>query len=271
MNHLIYTEWLKIKKYKAFWWLLGITALTYPGINYIFYNIYDELMHNESKAAQVAKMVIGSPFAFPEVWHTVAYGSSMFTFIPAVLVIMFITNEYTYKTHRQNVIDGWSRTQFLTSKMINVFITSLVITALYILVTLVIGLVNSEDQTGEVFDGLKYAGLFALQTFAQLSIAFLVGFLVRKAFISLGIFIFYFLILEPIAVAFGRVKLNDSLRFLPLEISDRIVPIPAFIGRFNTAAYQRAIDAINLHVLLTIVVTSLIWWLCFWINSKRDL
>jgi len=120
MNNLIYTEWLKIKKYKAFWWLLGITALTYPGINYIFYNIYQEVMQSDSKAAQVAKMVIGSPFAFPEVWHTVAYGSSMFTFIPAVLIIMFITNEYTYKTHRQNVIDGWSRAQFLTSKMINV-------------------------------------------------------------------------------------------------------------------------------------------------------
>ena len=67
MNNLIYTEWLKIKKYKAFWWLLGITALTYPGINYIFYNIYQEVMHSDSKAAQVAKMVIGSPFAFPEV------------------------------------------------------------------------------------------------------------------------------------------------------------------------------------------------------------
>jgi len=113
--------------------------------------------------------------------------------------------------------------------------------------------------------------LFALQTFAQLSIAFLIGFLVRKAFISLGIFIFYFLILEPIAVAFSRVKLQDALRFLPLEISDRIVPIPAFIGRFDPAAYQRALAAINLHVLLTIAVTSLIWWICFKINSKRDL
>jgi ABC-2 type transport system permease protein len=271
MNNLIYTEWLKIKKYKAFWWLLGITALTYPGINYIFYNIYQEVMHSDSKAAQVAKMVIGSPFAFPEVWHTVAYGSSMFTFIPAVLIIMFITNEYTYKTHRQNIIDGWSRTQFLTGKMINVFIISLFITALYIVVTLVIGFTNLEDKTGETLDGIKYAGLFSLQTFAQLSIAFLIGFLVRKAFISLGIFIFYFLILEPIAVAFGRVKLNDILRFLPLEISDRIVPIPAFIGKFNTDAYQRAVAAINLHVLLTIGVTALIWWICFKINSKRDL
>ena len=228
-------------------------------------------MQSDSKAAQVAKMVIGSPFAFPEVWHTVAYGSSMFTFIPAVLIIMFITNEYTYKTHRQNVIDGWSRAQFLTSKMINVFITSLLITGLYLLVTLVIGFTNLQDKTGETFDGVKYAALFALQTFAQLSIAFLVGFLVRKAFISLGIFIFYFLILEPIAVAFGRVKLNDTLRFLPLEISDRIVPVPAFIGKFNSDAYQKALGDVNLHVLLTILVTSLIWWICFKINSKRDL
>jgi ABC-type transport system involved in multi-copper enzyme maturation permease subunit len=271
MNNLIYTEWLKIKKYKAFWWLLGITALTYPGINYIFYNVYSEIMKNNSQAAQAAKMVIGNPFAFPEVWHTVAYFSSWFIFIPAVLVIMFITNEYTYKTHRQNVIDGWSRAQFLSSKMINVIITSLAITLLYILVSLVTGLVNSEDKTGNIFDGLNYAGLFALQTFSQLSIAFLIGFLVRKAFISLGIFIFYFIILENILVNVGRVKANDMFRFLPLEISDRMIPIPAFPGKFNADAYKKALAAVNTHILLTVLLTALIWWICFRVNSKRDL
>ena len=36
-------EWLKIKKYPAFWWMLGIVALTYPSINLMFLNVYDEI------------------------------------------------------------------------------------------------------------------------------------------------------------------------------------------------------------------------------------
>ena len=126
MISLIRTEWLKMKKYNAFWWIMGITALSYPGINYIFYMIYDNLVHKPSQAGQLAKMVIGNPFTFPEVWHTVAYASSVFVFIPAVVIIMFITNEYTFKTHRQNIIDGWSRSQFVTSKLIDVLLISLI-------------------------------------------------------------------------------------------------------------------------------------------------
>jgi len=40
MQALIKIEWLKIKKYPAFWWMLGIVALTYPGINYMFHHVY---------------------------------------------------------------------------------------------------------------------------------------------------------------------------------------------------------------------------------------
>jgi ABC-2 type transport system permease protein len=271
MTHLLKTEWLKIRKYKAFWWLMALTILSYPGINFIFYQIYKEILQNETQLAKMAKMLIGSPFAFPDVWHTEAYGSSIFVFIPAVLVIMFITNEYTFKTHRQNVIDGWSRSEFLTGKMLNVIIISLLITALYIIVCVTTGLFNNSDSTAGIFSGIGFAGRFALQTFAQLSIAFLIGFLIRKAFISLGVFIFYFLIFEPILVQYGKVKLNDVFRYMPLEVSDRIIPLPAFLGRFNQESYNKALSQVNTHIILTIGLTALIWWICYRINNKRDL
>ena len=44
MNTLIRTEWLKMRKYNAFWWIMGITALSYPGINYIFYLGYENII-----------------------------------------------------------------------------------------------------------------------------------------------------------------------------------------------------------------------------------
>ena len=270
MNTLIKTEWLKIRKYRAFWWIIGLTTLSYPGINYIFYMAYTNIVKKENTAGKLARIYIGNPFSFPAAWHTIAYFSSWFVFIPAVVVIMFITNEYSYKTHRQNIVDGWSRNQFLTSKLMAVLIVSLLITLLYIMTSIVSGFANSSPDAN-AWSLFYYTGLFALQTFSQLSIAFLVGFLVKRAFLALGIFLFYFIILENILVAIAKVKANDIGRFLPLEISDRMIPVPAFLGRIDIEAYNKALASINVHIIYTIVLTAIIWLICFRINSKRDL
>ncbi len=100
MLHLIKIEWLKIKKYPAFWWMFGIVLLTYPGLNYMFYYSFRQATEGKEMLNNVAKMVFGNPFAFPETWHSVAYFSSIFVVLPAILVIMLVTNEYNYKTHR---------------------------------------------------------------------------------------------------------------------------------------------------------------------------
>lgn len=271
MRTLIYTEWLKMRRYNAFWWIMGITALSYPGINYIFYMIYDNIIENPTRAGQLAKMALGNPFSFPEAWHTVAYLSSWFVFIPAVVVIMFITNEYSFKTHRQNIIDGWSRDQFIGSKLIDVIMITLIITVLYSLISFITGTVNQERLLKDTWSQVHYVGLFALQTFSQLSIAFLIGFLVRKAFIALGIFLFYFVVFEPIIVGLLKVYGNDLGRFMPLEISDRLIPIPAFLAKLDKEGYDKALAAIPHHVLYTIALTTFIWLVCFRVNKKRDL
>ena len=155
--------------------------------------------------------------------------------------------------------------------MMDVLIVSLAITILYIAISLVIGFSNISDASFDRWSQVYYIGLFTLQTFSQLSIAFLVGFLVRKAFISLGIFLFYFLVVENVIVIYGTVKKIPVVEFMPIEISDRLVPPPAFWGRFDNASYQLRLSEVNSHVLYTIIFTALIWFICFRINSKRDL
>ncbi|HSU28261.1 MAG TPA: ABC transporter permease [Chitinophagaceae bacterium] len=271
MNNLIRTEWLKIRKYNAFWWIMGVTALAYPGINYIFYLGYQSLTHSESQAGKFATMLLGNPFTFPEVWHTVAYCSSIFVFIPSVVIIMFISNEFAYKTQRQNIIDGWSRNQFMSSKLIDVLITSVIITLLFVLVSFIWGASNFPVGKTEIFGQFYYVGLFALQTFAQLSLAFLVAYLVKKSFLSLGIFLFYFIILEPLLVFIFRNKVDDIGAFLPLEISDRIIPVPGFSRHISPEGYQRSLSEIQPHIFYTIALTALIWIICYRVNSKRNL
>jgi ABC-type transport system involved in multi-copper enzyme maturation permease subunit len=131
MKSLIKIEWLKIKKYPVFWWMLGIVALTYPGVNFMFYKIFhfenSHMEKNEAMATNLLKMLIGDPFTFPEAWHSIAYLSSAFVMVPAILIVMLINNEYTYKTNRQNIIDGLNRKDFILAKLIDVALISLAI------------------------------------------------------------------------------------------------------------------------------------------------
>ena len=274
MLSLIKIEWLKIKKYPAFWWMLGIVALTYPSINLMFLKVYEDITKGKDTGA-IAKMLLGNPYAFPETWHTVAFFSSFFIILPAILVIMLVTNEYNYRTHRQNIIDGWSRKDFITSKLCDVLIVTSIITLSYAIVAIGYGSYTDSKNFYRWSEQLQYIPLFFLQTFAQLSIAFLLGYLIKKAFIALGVFLFYYLILENIAVSWFKYQVkNDIGKFFPIEASDRLIPVPAFIGNFGQdmkAGYQRALDAIPMHIGLTIVITAIIWVICYRVHSKRDL
>src|SRR6476620_12789663 len=120
MLHLLKIEWLKVKNYRTFWILGGLFLLSIFGINYIAFSIHEE----QSKSA-MANAIMGSPFNFPEVWHTITYMSSFLLFIPGLLMIISITNEFSFKTHRQNIIDGLSRTQFIHVKLASVVILAL--------------------------------------------------------------------------------------------------------------------------------------------------
>jgi ABC-2 type transport system permease protein len=269
MTNVLKTEWLKIKKYPAFWWMLGIVALAYPGMNYMLYSEGYKDQLADKTMGPVLRM-LPNPFTFPAAWQTVAFISSIFIFLPSVIVIMFITNEYSYKTHRQNIIDGWSRKDFMMGKMIDVAIISLFATILYVITTLIIGIINAGNDTGSLWEGTRYIWLFFLQVFSQLSIALLIALLVRKAFLALGIFLFYFFPLEPFLVAMGKEWANDAGEFLPLEISDRLIPFPRWFVK-KESVWKDLIAQSNEHIPYTILLLILTWGICFWINKKRDL
>jgi ABC-2 type transport system permease protein len=274
MSSLVRTEWLKLRKYRAFWWILLIVILTYTLINWIFFNIYLENLHQDGMASSILR-ALGNPFSFPEVWHTVAYASSFSVIIPAVVVIMFISNEYTYKTHRQNIIDGWSRNQFMTAKMVDVFLVSLVVTIIYTVVALIIGFKNEGNTNGEIWGKANYIYLVLLQLFSQLSLAFLVAFFVKRAFIALGIFVFYYFA-EQVGAAYLNAKYDIGIeKFLPMEVSDRLIWPPPFIGKTANSAdganwYAEAAHH-NYHILYTIILLIITWGVCYYFNKKRDL
>ncbi|MFK5126651.1 hypothetical protein, partial [Klebsiella pneumoniae] len=76
----------------------------------------------------------------------------------------------------------------------------------YALVAVSFGIFVNINSLSRWAEQLHIIPLFFIQTFAQLSIAFLLAYLVKKAFMALGIFLFYYLIVENILVVYLRHK-----------------------------------------------------------------
>ena len=124
MLHLLKIEWLKVKNYKD---LLDLgNSIPCKHLRHELYWYY-YLKQGISQGSARPISFIGNPYDFPNVWHTVADCSSCFI-ISRVDDHHLLTNEFNFKTHRQNIIDGWSRSEFINIKIVLIVIISLLAT-----------------------------------------------------------------------------------------------------------------------------------------------
>lgn len=175
-------------------------------------------------------MLIGSPFDFPNVWHTVSWFSSFLLFIPGLMIITSITNEYTYKTHRQNIIDGWSRHQFSHIKIVLIIIISIFSTIFVFLTSILFGLLSGSAFS---FDKIEYIGFYFIQSLSYCMLALLLSILIKRSGLAIGLFFLYSFIIENILGAIlnnmGGVRTNDGPGdYLPLNTVDNLIPFPFF-------------------------------------------
>src|SRR6476469_8016267 len=218
MLHLLKIEWLKIKNYRTFWILGALFLISIVGINYIAFEIESETHKNA-----MATVIMGSPFDFPEIWHTVTYMSSFLLFIPGLLMIISITNEFSFKTHRQNIIDGLSRTQFINVKIVSVVILALASTIAVFIAAWIFGLTGKADFS---FTGIEFIVYFFIQALNYIGIALLFGVLFKRSGISIGVFFLYVVVLENFLGAIMNRYLDNTGYFLPLESSDNLISFP---------------------------------------------
>lgn len=220
MLKILRVEWMKVKNYRTFWVLLAITIAIVPACSYAAYN----LMNNSFPKVN-GKSILGSPFAFPDVWQTVSWNSTLTFIIPAILIITLTTNEFTYKTHRQNIIDGWNRGQFIGVKLIEVGLISLLSTVVVMLTALGVGYFGNKVPDGvSVWEGFRFIPFYFVQMLSFSMIAFLLGLLIKRAGLAISIFLMYMLVEDIVVLVFlGHYKL-EGMEYLPEEVTDRLIP-----------------------------------------------
>ena len=222
MLHLLKIEWLKVKNYKAFWIFSILYFFSILGINYTGFYVNQITV----ESTPVAGALLGSPYAFPKVWQTVGWMSSWLLYFPGILFIMLLTNEFNFKTHRQNIIDGWNRVQFISVKFVFALLFSLVATIFNLLVALLFGLLTSGSLY--TFAGTENLAYIFIQTVAYITFAMFLAVLFRRSGIAIAVFFLFGLIFEWLICALVNFKfeLSPVGYFLPLQVTDVMLPIP---------------------------------------------
>jgi hypothetical protein len=219
--HLLKIEWLKVKNYRAFWVFAILYLVSIFVINYIGYYIELRVKHEEPMSEQI----LGNSFAFPKVWQTVGWMSSWLLYFPGMIMIMLMVNEFNFKTHRQNIIDGWSRNQFIGIKIIMVVILAVLITIVNALTALFFGTISTGSFSTE---GMQFLFYVFLQALAYIFFALMLAVLFRRSGLAIIVFFLYGIIFEWLITALGTFNfhLAPGSYFLPLQASDVLIPMP---------------------------------------------
>jgi ABC-2 type transport system permease protein len=236
LKRLLHIERIKILNYTSVKVLLGLHLALFTLVLFA--------------ASQIQVSIPGfsteNMFRFPHIWQLTAWLASWFNLLLAIIVMVLTCNEYTFRTFRQNLIDGLSRNDLFMGKTGIIFSLAVYAMALVIVVSLVVGFVFTRQFTfAGMFSNIYVAGIYFLQAVGYMYLGFLFANIFRNAALSIVSFLLIRLILEPIL----RTFFDASVRpFFPFKIITGLTPMPEVLSITSDTDYatQSGQNALNL-------------------------
>ncbi|MEJ7587220.1 MAG: hypothetical protein WKI04_06630 [Ferruginibacter sp.] len=230
MLTLLKIEWLKIKNYVAFIILSSFFALGVVTVNYVVFLVNRDMI---SKAGPANMIGTFSPYDFDKTWQTTSYASGWLLLLPALLLIILVTNEFTYRTHRQNIIDGWSRQQFIHVKCVMALLLAIFSTVLVFITALIFGWASGSPFSTY---GISHIGFFFIKALTYNMVALLISVLIRRTGFAIGIFFIYMglenfisQLLDVWSIKLRRdsaIDLGSMGDYLPMNAADGLLTFP---------------------------------------------
>ena len=206
-------------------------------------------------------------YHFPDIWQNITYVSLFFKLVLAVVVIISITNEFSYKTVRQNIIDGFDRKDFIISKVLTIFLLSLASALFVLAIGLITGSIYSPaSEMRFMFDGIAFIPAYFLDTFSYLLLVMLFSMVIKRAGLTIGLTLLY----PAIEYAIGG-NLPDSVEwindYLPLHAINNLINVP-----FQRYVFMEIQDYVALDSVLIVLVYCVIFiYLSYLTLVKKDL
>ncbi len=267
MIRLIKIDYRKYFYSRTFWILtvmyLLLMAMVFFGMETFLNNVLKSNIKNGGVPIPEFSL-----YSFPYVWQNLAYLAGYFKIFPALIVLIFITSEFNYKTLRQNVMNGMSRWEFLFSKVIFVFIYSFLSALILFLCSLVLGLIYTPtDYEGSVFARSGFALAYLLEIFTFSSLGLMIGFLVKRSGLAIGTLILYYFILERIIAYY----LPESIgNLLPAYVIRNLIDVPnSSLMKLFGFNFRQFVDL--QHVFLSLGYSALFILVVWLYLRKKDL
>ncbi len=233
MMHLLRIEFRKMASYRTFWVVCGLYYLTIGFSTATGMEFLKWLANTVEKLGSELNINRIPLYHFPDVWLNLVWWSGFFKVLLGIMVVISITNEFTYRTIRQNVIDGLSRWEFLLSKILMNVVLSAASVVLVFLIALVTGFIYTPDINWEyVFTDLEFFPVYFLELLAFLSYALMLGILVQRSGLTIILLLLSFM-LEAIIKANIDDYVPWLIPFFPMESITALVPVPFYRYAFQ--------------------------------------
>ncbi len=189
---------------------------------------------------------------FPDVWHNVTYISSFFRIIPALLIIISISDEFRNRTIRLNLMNGLSRTEFVVSKfsfatLLAVFCTIVTGTGI-----LFIGFSNMPEASGQsIYFKSEFLFAFFISCLAYFYYAALIAFLLKQSGTAVILLLLYGWLLEPIV---SWMIPSEYRIYLPMKSVDKLIQFP--FTKYLDMPTQETIVLSQIIIVLAYVLIS---------------
>ena len=282
MMRLFSIEWFKLKHHRFFWIGMGLFLVLLSAL-LVYFGKFELPIKVESDGSFEGEMMSGlipktfeeaGFYQMPYLWQNGTYLAGFFKFIPAFLMLFFMSSEFEYRTYRQNVIDGLSVGEFFISKLYSLLLFSFLSTLAVGLTILFLASSYNDLQEVDLLQQSEFLLALFMEIFFLLSMAMFLGLWVKRSAVAIIILIMYYYVVEPVTgwVVDNYLGLAIS-DYIPTRPSRQLIPQP-FARMFSVRMFSKLeeLDQLNWGTFSLSFAYSLAFLgAAFGLLKKRDL
>ncbi len=268
MIKLLQLEFAKIKPTRYFKVLTILWLIAFISIP-IGYNI---LVNKLTEGMTIESSLLNPKywpfFDFADLWQNLAYIYKMITVFVCLMLIISTTNEFDYKTARQNIINGLSKKKFWLSKITLIISTALIATIMLFILGLVTGYINSPIKSPDfVLQHIEFLAAYFLHIVHFLMFTFVISLLIRRAGFTIALVLFWTYIVEPILSGIAQRYYGIVGDLFPMEAGWNLIHLP-----FLKYTFQETQDYISFQDwAIALIWIGIFAWSSYQLITKRDI
>jgi hypothetical protein len=176
-------------------------------------------------------------YQFPNIWGFFPWVASWFNIFLTIVLITLVGNEFSYRTFRQNVIDGLSRNDLVHSKLILIFTIAIYTFLMVLIAVIAFGLIFSNDFSFDLMIDKSYLILiYFIQAIGYMTLGLFFALIFRNTALSIILFLVYFPVEGIIRLFFKA----EARRYFPLKIISNLTPRPEVLTMASEKEYTTA-------------------------------